>query len=280
MNAIQIKSFSSAAALAALLCCFSSATAADNDYARLARDLGQAARMNGITRIALGQFSAAGGAEEEGRYASERTAAGLYAQNGLEVIDQALLENGAGAAGWLTKVPAKLRPQALIKGSVFKDGEDLIVLARLVDALSGRVLASLELKAAARFTELPAVPDINWGAPPVTAVMKDDFRDAPADNAFNCEGAFREMNKINAAAADLKARYWARKMKEPGFTYGSLSRNPGSEIKNPAAKQNFYELLAKYHSEERLPALPGAQLKKLEAFMAREGEVIDRCGAH
>ncbi len=279
MNTINIKVLGFAILASALLACFSYAAAADSDYDALARDLAQSARMNGISRVALGQFSAAGGTEEEARYASEKTATGLSDQKGLEIIDQSVLESYAGSKeGWLAKIPSKMRPQAFIRGSVFKDGEDLTIMTKLVDAASGRVLAALEIRAGARFTELPAVPDMNWGAPPALAALKNDFRDAPSDDAFNCEGAFKEMYKINAAAVDLKARYWARKMKEPGFAYGGLSRNPGSEIKDPQDKQKFYELLTKYHGDNRLPALPAAQLKKLEAFMEREDAVIDKCG--
>ena len=273
MKTINIKLLGLAVLSSALLSCVPGASAAGSDYSGLARDLALSAKTNGITRIALGQFSAAGGAEEEGRYASEKTAAGLSAQEGLQIIDQAVLESySGGGRGWLAKLPSKMRPQAFIKGSVFMDGEDLTIMAKLVDAASGRVLASLEIKGGARFTELPAVPDINWGAPPTMAALKDDFRDALADNAFDCAGAFKEMNKINTAAADLKARYWARKMKEPGFSYGS-------ELRDPQLKRDFYELLAKYHAEERLPALAAGQQKKLEAFMAREGEVMDKCGS-
>jgi hypothetical protein len=162
---------------------------------------------------------------------------------------------------------------------VFQEGEDITLLIKLVDARSGRLLDARELKSKVRFSELPPVPDINWGAPPSLAAMRDDFRDAPADNGFNCEGAFKEMNRINEAAVDLKARYWARKMKEPGFAYGSLTRNPGSEIRDYQMKQKFYELLGKYHEEDEVPAMAEAQTKKLEAFMAKEDSVIDNCGS-
>jgi hypothetical protein len=67
-------------------------------------------------------------------------------------------------------------------------------------------------------------------------------------------------------------------MKEPGFAYGSLSRNPGSEIRDPEAKRKFYELLSMYYDKEAVPAIDAGNLKKLEAFMEKEGGVIDRCG--
>jgi hypothetical protein len=87
------------------------------------------------------------------------------------------------------------------------------------------------------------------------------------------------MGKINSAAVDLKARYWARKLKEPGFVPGSLTRNPGSEIRDRGVRQQFYELLTAYHERENAPPLAAAQKAKLEEFMGRESDVIDRCGS-
>lgn len=267
---------------AALTALFSSgASAAGSDCGALANDLARAARSSGLTRLALGQFSAGGGAEEEARYASEEVAAGLAAQKDLQIIDQSALEALAGSKeGWLAKVPSRARPQAIIKGSVFLEGDEVTVMARLVDTSNGRVLAALQARGGARFTEVPPVPDVNWGAPVALAKLTPgDFRDAPSEGGIDCSSAFKDLNRINSQAADLKARYWARKMKEPGFAYGSLSRNPGSEIRDYQTRQKFYELLAKYHDDDRLPRLPEAQAKKLEAFMARESSVIDQCGS-
>jgi hypothetical protein len=272
MKTINIKTF--AAAALALLAFTLSAQAAD--YKELAANLALSARTGGITRVVLGSFS---GDSKEAGLAQEKTAGSLANVKDLEVLDLEALQASAGSKeGWMKKLPSKLRPQAFIKGSVFQDGGEVTIMVKLVDARSGRVLRAVEMKSRALATELPAVPDINWGEPVAMAPMADDFRDAPADNAFDCRSAFRDMTRLNEAAVDLKARYWARKMKEPGFTMGSLSRNPGSEIKDFQVKQKFYELLAKYHEQDELPAMQEAQVKKLETFMAKEDTVIDRCG--
>lgn len=253
-----------------------SAGAAAADYKSMAAGMAEAARTNGITRVALGTFS---GDRSEAGFAEEKTAGSLAGETGLEVLDQEALQASAGSKeGWIKKVPAKMRPQAFIKGSVFSDGEDVIIMIKLVDVRSGRVIKAAEMKSRARLSEIPAVPDINWGEPVAMAPMQNDFRDAPSDNGFDCSGAFRDMTRLNEAAVDLKARYWARKMKEPGFTMGSLSRNPGSEIKDFQVKHKFYQLLTQYHEQDEPPAMQEAQVKKLEAFMEKEGSVIDRCG--
>jgi TolB-like protein len=272
MKTINLKPF--AVQALALLLFAGAATAAD--YKSMAANLALAARSNGITRVALGAFS---GDRNEASFAEEKISVSLAGEKDLEVLDQDALQASAGTKeGWMKNVPSKMRPQAFIKGSVFQDGDDLTIMVKLVDARSGRVLKAVEMKAQARFSDIPSVPDINWSEPVAMAPMANDFRDAPADNGFNCEASFREMTRLNTAALDLKARYWARKMKEPGFAIGSLSRNPGSEIKDYQLKQQFYELLSKYHDQDEAPALPEAQAKKLEAFMQKEDTVIDRCG--
>ena len=250
------------------------------DYSGLASGLAQAAVGHGLSRVAMGAFSSANAsAEEEARFATEKTAAGLAAGTGIQFLDLAVLEAAAGGReGWLARLPARTRPQALVKGTVFKEGEKITVMARLVEASTGRVLASLQAVSRVRFSELPPVPDMDWGSAPTVAAVKDPFRDAPADGGFNCSAAFREMDRVNAGAAELKARYWAAKMKERGFVMGSLTRNPGSEIRDPQLKQKFYDLLTRYYGEEEAPGLSDGQAAKLEEFMGRESGVIDRCG--
>lgn len=275
MNII-FKSISFCAALA-----LPAAASAASGYAALSEKLAKAAEAGGVTRITVGGFSSEGeGSSGEASFAAEKISHALAGRGGLQVSDQAVLElNAGGGAGWLKKLPSKLRPQALVRGAVFVEDGRVTVMAKLVDAASGRVLASAEMRAEPRFSSLPPVPDLDWGAPPSAAAMPDPFRDAPADDGFDCQGAFKNMDRLNEKAVDLKARYWAAKLKEPGFVHGSLTRNPGSEIRNPLLKDQFYELLKRYYGLEEVPALPSAQLKQLEAFMDRESGVLDRCGS-
>lgn len=278
MNFTILKKHAGAALLAAL--CSSALPAAASEFSRLAEGLAAAASQNGITRVAMDAFTPAGSSvEEEARFASEKTAAELASGPGLQVLDLATLQAAAGGKeSWLSRLPGRTRPQAIVKGTVFKEGDRVTVIARLVEAATGRVLSSMEAESRARFSEVPPVPDMDWGGKPSVAPVKDPFRDAPADNGFDCKAAFREMDRVNSGAVDLKARYWAGKMKEPGFVSGSLSRNPGSEIRDPQLKQQFYELLTKYFEAEKSPALPAGQTAKLEEFMGRESGVIDKCG--
>lgn len=273
-------------------------SASSSGYGALAGRLAAAASANGIKRLAVVPFSAADGAGQEANFAREKTAAGLSAVKGLVVLDQDGYAAYKTPASW-EKLPRDLRPQALVQGSVFRSGEDVTLLAKLVDPRSGRIYGTAEVRSFARFgSALPPLPDMDWGEPPSSAKLAGlpllpgakwdkassfgsagDFRDAPADDAFDCAAAFRQMNKINAAAVDLKARYWAAKLKDPSFVIGSLTRNPGSEIRDPSVRGKFYKLLSSYYDRAGIPVLSGTQKARLEEFMKREDEAIDRCGA-
>lgn len=253
------------------------------DYNGLAMNLARTARENGVSRVLLGAFSAQAGAESEAAYAQEKAAAGLAAQKDLELLDQEAVQAFAGSKdGWLKRLPAKYRPQAFVKGSVFQEGDTVTIMIKLVDARNGRVLGSAELKSSARFSSaasLPGMelPELNWKDLPPLPEAPKDLRDA-LNSDSGCSGSFRQMDRLNMAAVDLKARYWAAKMKTPGFAMGALTRNPGSEIRDPQLKQKFYELLAEYHGRDEAPALGREQARQLEDFMAKERSVIDRCG--
>ncbi len=253
------------------------------DYTGMAMDLARTARENGVSRVLLGSFSAAAGSESEAAYAQEKAAAGLATQKDLELIDQEAVQAFAGSKeGWMKRLPAKSRPQAFVKGSVFQEGDSVTVMIKLVDARNGRVLSAMELKSAARFSSVSSLPgmempELNWKDLPPLPEAPKDLRDALNDDS-GCSASFRQMDRLNGSAVDLKARYWAAKMKQPGFAMGTLTRNPGSEIRDPQLKQKFYELLAKYHEQDEAPALGSAQARQLEDFMAKERSVIDRCG--
>ena len=101
------------------------------------------------------------------------------------------------------------------------------------------------------FPELPA----EWGAP-VAAAPRLSFRDAVSDpGTGSCSDRRSAVNRLNAGLVDPKARYWAIKMRTPGFNRRALTKNPGSEIGNPEVKAMFYKLLAAYYKDDRAVSL-------------------------
>lgn len=261
--------------LTALFCGGASA----EDYSKLSAGIARAASASGVSCVSVGAFSAVPGAEEEARYAAEATYAGL-ATAGLRVLDQETLEaHVPDGGGWLTALPEKQRPQAILKGAIFRDEAGYKLMVRLVHTASGRVLGVGSLRAETISSEVPAVPKMDWNTPPLEAPVPSDLRDAPTgDPGPDCGKAFAQLGRINSKILDLKARYWAAKMRAPGFTYASLIRNPGSEIRDTGERQKFYQLLARYHDAKESPGIESHQSVKLEAFMNKEAEVINHCG--
>lgn len=253
-----------------------------DEYGRFAAELTLAAKAQGMSRLAMDEFSMHGGTMESGaKYAQERLSAELFKTAELELTDVAALEAGSGGQGtsWLAKTPKKNRPQGLIKGAVFKIETGMSVMIKLIDLETGRLVDFREMKTEDRFAEAPKAPAFDMAIAPDMNSFPADFRDALADTKGpGCEASFRKLRSINEAAVDLKARYWAEKMREPGFSYSSLSRNPGSELKDYQTKEKFYALLSKYYEAGEPAAVPEAQRGRLEAFMAKENQVINDCG--
>lgn len=268
--------------LTAAILSFTISSALAGEYSRLAAGLAQSAKMQGISKIALGEFSMHGSTEKnEAAYAKEQLANALFKEKGIEVIDPSLVGDTQGleAAAWTKKAPKKLRPGALIKGSVFKTNSGVSLVVKLVDLESGKVLDSSEIISESRFDDMPEIPALAEATAPDPASFPSDFRDALTDTqGADCKTSFKRLSAINENVVELKAKYWAAKMKEPGFSYSTLNRNPGSELKDYQTKQKFYELLGKYYDKDEDIVLPESQITKLKAFMAKEASVLDECG--
>ena len=174
-------------------------------------------------------------------------------------------------------------------GATAEELADLLITAdvplRLVQTLSKELEKAASRREPLRDTfrrllvsALGRNPELDWAAPPVTAPAPSDLRDAMAEEDA-CSSALKRLRELNAKALDLKARYWAAKLKDPSFSLASLTRNPGSELQDRAARRGFYDLLAGYHAGGRAPLLTAGERQQLEAFMKRENEVLGRCGS-
>lgn len=273
-------------ALSAALLMTASAAAEEIDYRHIAQQIASTARKAKMERVLLGKFDPGGfGQEEEAAYARAKILRWLSQEEGVEVVDLAGAEHlRSGVSG---KTPQereaafyrKLKVKMVVSASVFGGLEDTEIMVRLQDPGTGRVLAAAEAKVEARFQK--GGLSLGQITPVMPPDIPGDLRDAlstPREKA--CEERFRELAKFNEAMVETKARYWAAKLREPGFTYGGLTRNPGSEIKDRGLRSRFYDLLSKWHASGEEPALSSQETRKLETLMQRETKLIDECGIH
>ncbi len=239
---------------------------------------------NDINRISVLTFSEKGGAEkDEAAYISERISACLAGREKPVLIEQALLEKILkGAGGRRPGRPNDIFPvDAVVAGTVFAAGPKLKVLTRLIDIRTGRVLLADQSESERERAQFPEVPDIElewdgtaWPLPP------SDFRDAVSDpGQGSCAGRKMRLTGLNSELVETKARYWAAKMKEPGFTVRGLSRNPGTEITDPEVKARFYKLLGAYYRSEYEEPPDPARLTAVLDLIAEEAKVYNECGS-
>jgi hypothetical protein len=227
------------------------------EYGRLAAELAGTIKTSGLNRIAISSFSAHGLAgHPAAAEAQRRLSEELFVLPGLGVMDavvvKKLKERGARWA------------QVLIKGQVYGTGDGAVLVIKAVSTRSRKQLAILQINIAeAAQSPVPA-----------------DFRDAPADiKDAACVKSRNQLQEENRAAVDLKARYWAARAREPGFSYSGLAEAPGSELRDYGTLQKFYELFNAYYEQDGPVILTAAERSALTLLMEKEAIVLRDCPA-
>ncbi|HCC46842.1 MAG TPA: hypothetical protein DEQ38_01800 [Elusimicrobia bacterium] len=247
-----------AAALAAgLLLLWGLAPLFGGEYELLAGRLAGTARLHGLERLAVSSFTALGGAsEEEARQAQLLLSEELFKLRGAGVMDAEMLEK-LGERG-------RLWAQMLVKGRLFRTGEGLVLVLKTVHLRSGRPITTVQMN-------VPETKD-----PPAPK----DFRDAPADPATAaCLKAAERLRSEGRAAVDLKARRWAARLRDPGYSGSGEERLPGSEIRDYRFRQEFYALLNEYYGREEPVALTAPETERLEDYIKSESAFLRDCPA-
>lgn len=291
------------AGLAAVCALTSPPAAGAAGYKDLSAQIIECAETNALKKIAVLEFTARGGAgKSDTDYAAEKIGLYLAGSKKTALIERALLERVlketrlSSASGGMEDKAGILQNvfslDAVVTGAVFADGEKLKVLARLIELKTGRVLMAAEVEAgrlppdllgadfdrmeppAVPFPELPA----GWNDPAPTAA-RANFRDAVADpGTRSCPDRKGLLAKLNTTLVDAKAWYWAGKMKAPGFSQASLTKNPGSEIQDPGVKAEFYKLLTAYFDGKVSVRPEPEKIAAVFALVKMEKQVSDECG--
>ncbi len=128
------------------------------DCKSVADKIARFAETNGINRISVLGFTGKGGAERnETDYITERISAYLAGRAKPALIERALLEkvlkearlsSSAGGPEYGPKILSDVFSiDAVVTGTVFAAGDKLKILAKLIDARSGRVLLAAQAEA-------------------------------------------------------------------------------------------------------------------------------------
>jgi hypothetical protein len=293
-------------AAAVILACSWQARAADSAdaYQGLSARIAAYAGSSGVKKIVVADFAARGGAAAaEADYVLEKLSALLAGGSAPVLVERDYLKRimwevrGSSAASGSAYREKMLREladiDAVVAGSVFAAGRNIRILVRLLDAKNGAVLFSAEAEtrgyrpepgngrgAAARggvyllTSELPGIlvpesPSV-WTAA-VQPSPPADLRDALSDSgAASCPARAQRLAWRNAALVDPKARYWALKMRAPGWAGRALGLNPGSELEEAETQARFYSLLAGYYKSMPAAPLAAGELGKIRELLEAE----------
>ncbi len=242
------------------------AMAQADETAALASALGDAAARKSVKRIAVIPFVGPRGTSSySGSVAAARLVTSLLSRGGLEVVERPMLESilseqKLGLFGVMDPATAKtvgkvLGVEAILTGTaVDLRGGKVELNARLIHVETAQVLAAAAARVPKDWDEpsdigsadlIVSVPSLGGDAPRLR------WNDALNDGEDAC--AQRE-NRLERGLLDLKARFWVAKLKDPSFSPARITRNPGSEIRDPGLRAEFYERLRRlYYSGDAAP---------------------------
>ena len=177
----------------------------------------------------------------------------------------------------LMQIGRMLQAQAVVVGSFASIGTTIELHARLIQIETGVILAARtkRLKGVVlRNYDVIPLPKLDVPVPSLDIPMPPLFRDALLD--VRCTDSEARVNMMEKSILDVKARYWATRIKEGGIS--GLISNPGSEILNPEIRRRFYGLLESLYREQDLSRPSHFEIYQMKKTMERILRLIQTCG--
>ena len=267
---------------------------AGDPYNGLAREVRAAAERGNIRRVAVLPFAPSGRPDAEGvLILAERLVSRLADGGSLEIVERTLLDkvleelrlslSGALDPRQAREVGRLLGVDAIVTGTFTTMSDRKVeVHARIIDSQTARILGAATARVEKEWEQDIMPVGALWDVPtpqlakfpaPLVRLVPDPFRDAPNDS---CSGWEEEVDKLQAETLELKTRYWAVRMSDPGFDARSIKRNPGSEIRSMGTRQEFYARVKALYREGAAP-LERFEKDSLESVDRRVNDLTGRC---
>lgn len=278
-----------------LLAALAASAARADGYKKMAQDLSSDAKKAGISRVAVMPFEPAdGGSVRDGWNISEKLTTQLVRGGKVQALERSMLKalmeehelgrTGALDPATLRKLGRVLSAEGIVTGSFTTIGREVVVNARLINVETGVIVAASERRAERDWFDgsvlfVPA-PQFTVEAPTILTEgeisLKDALR-APAADEANCNNAATTVDRLEGQILDLKARYWAHKLRK-GLDFATLKVNPGSTISDPELKQEFYDKIREWYARGRVPELSPAETKRFVAVDGQAYSIAQKCG--
>ena len=265
------------------------APARADDYAKMAAELTKAAIAHGARRVAVLPFREVGlAAGTAGTFVSEKITGPMLGDDRLTIVERTMLQtvlreqklqlSGAADPRSIKELGKVLGVDAIITGTILALKNDKVEInARLIDAESARVLSVSSARVEKEWSDSIAGSVFDIQVPPLNGFENDGMKDALAsEDETNCSSARSRAAGIELSMVDLKARYWAARMKSPGFDRTKLTTNPGSEIEDAGVKADFYDRLKRYYQESGA-AVTDSDIERLNDSQHKIKQISELC---
>jgi hypothetical protein len=224
-------------------------------------------------------------------------------QGRLQAVERSFLrklveEHSLGRSGildplTLRKVGKVFGVDGVITGSFVTLGSEALLNARFINVETGMILAAEECRVDREWLDPLGLRvqaaesqegSFDVPAPPFFVPPPDldgwpkaegQLRDAPSDDP--CEDASERVDRLESTILELKARYWALRLKK-GVSGRSLTSNPGSTITDPELKKQFYDRMRFWFQRNDVPELTPAEVKRFTAIDQRAFTLHHGCG--
>lgn len=256
-------------------------------YRFLARSMAQSAEKKDKRRVAVFGFSSeTGDKTRASAIVTERLTTEIAASPNLEVIergrlDEVLREQRLGAKGVVDAVTAKkvgniLGADAVVTGTVIDlDDKNVEVNARLVDTQDARILKAVSKTIKKDWAEKEEKRD-PWKALDFDMNITLDAPMPLLPEGFledeTCRKLTGEEKNFVITCVELRARKTALALKTGALKLDRITQNPGSEIRNPDLKHQYYSDIKEWYYSPQLRALTPQE----EDMLEQGAPMIDR----
>ncbi|MBI4060699.1 MAG: hypothetical protein HY403_04645 [Elusimicrobia bacterium] len=260
-------------------------------FKALAKDLSFGAKKVGLNRVAVMPFEPAdGGNARDGWNIAEKLVTQLVRVGSVQTLERSMLralmdEHKLGRTGaldpaTLRKLGRVLSAEGIVVGSFVTIGREVVINARLINTETGVIVAASEHHAQRDWFDLPNLfvpaPEFTVEAPSILTEGEIALRDSVSDD-LDCGDAAATVDRLEGEILDLKARYWAAKLKK-GLDPATLKVNPGSTISDPGLKRAFYDKMKAWYAQDRVPELSPLETKRFVSLDGRAYSLARKCG--
>ena len=197
----------------------------------------------------------------EGALLTERLTTALVRTGRIQAVERSLLpklmeERSLARTGALetdaTEGARLARVDGIVMGTYNASGKVVRLVVRVVDYRTGVIVGAAE-------AELEREGE---------SVLSDLVPYEASAPLLRCSDAEARVNALEESILDIKARYWARRLKD-GLPASDLAVNPAATIPDPTLKARFYKNVRRWYNADRLPRLTPAEVA---LFVKADGE--------